>query len=116
MPDVVIQVSRTCKIQQIEDFPKKCKRSRPGAMHLRPGATLVVTRDELKHLKAKHERAFMVVGETKDPPAEETKPAPDGPKPDGDGKGDSKGGDGDKPDVPETQAAKPAKGKGSAKK
>jgi hypothetical protein len=107
MSDVVIQCSRTCKIQQVEDFPEKAKRSRKGALHLRPGATLVVTRDELKHLEASTKRAFMVVGKAKGPPAEEAKKptvatvVDDG----GKGKGAGGGGEGNKP-----PAAKPAKG------
>lgn len=112
MSDVVIQVSRVCKIQQIEDFPEKCARSRKGSLHMKPGATLTVTRDELKHLKAKYERTFMVVGEVKAPPAEEAeKPAADGDK---GGSGDSTGDADDKPDA--KPADKPAKGGGKGSK
>lgn len=35
----------------------KLERSHPGAMHLRPGSTKTVTKDELEHLE-KHEKAI----------------------------------------------------------
>lgn len=31
---------------QVENFPKKCKRSAAGAIHLKPGATKILTENE----------------------------------------------------------------------
>jgi len=43
---------------QIDDFGPKAKRSRKGALHIRPSSTLVLTDDELAFLKKEHKDVF----------------------------------------------------------
>jgi hypothetical protein len=50
----LVQVPIGVSACQVDDFPKDCKRSRKGALYIRPRSTLVLTPDELDHLKAKH--------------------------------------------------------------
>lgn len=50
----LVQVPIGVTACQVDDFPKDCKRSRKGALYIRPRSTLVLTPDELDHLKAKH--------------------------------------------------------------
>ena len=50
----LVQVPIGVAARQIDDFPEGCKRSRKGALYVRPRSTMVLTSDELDHLKAKH--------------------------------------------------------------
>lgn len=36
----------------LDGFPEDCERSKAGALHMRPGRTLLLTDDEYGHLKA----------------------------------------------------------------
>lgn len=68
----VIQFAKTEAVRQIEDFPKDCKRSHDGAMHVRPGSTKVVTEGELDHLrKSKVKVAVLAPGAAEDKKAED---------------------------------------------
>jgi hypothetical protein len=67
----------------------------PGALHLRPGSTLIVTEDELEHLKAE-KIALREVGKHKPKPVPKEKAKGDD-KPKGKGDDKPKGGGGDKP-------------------
>jgi hypothetical protein len=59
MPTIIF--SPTAQLQQVDDFPKDCERSVTGAIHIRPGSTVVVTDGEAAHLKTKG-IVFSVVG------------------------------------------------------
>lgn len=39
---------------QIDDFPDGCKRSREGALYVRPASTMDVTDDEYDHMQKAH--------------------------------------------------------------
>lgn len=62
----VIQFRTNAVLEQVEDFPKDCKRTEEGAFHVRPGATRVVTSAELAHLKKRGCR--LIVIRESDPP------------------------------------------------
>jgi len=62
----------------VEGFPKDCKRSCKGALHVKPGRQMTVTGDELKHLRecklCSHMTSKLrVLGEKRDPKKEEKK-------------------------------------------
>lgn len=46
-----IRFGHNALVQQVEGFPKDCKRSCEGALHVRPEATKKVTEAELKRLQ-----------------------------------------------------------------
>lgn len=75
MPTIIF--SSTAQLQQVEDFPSSCKRSVDGALHVRPGATCVVTDQEALHLNSKGIK-FSVSGRAKPVPLSKaaTDPAP----------------------------------------
>lgn len=72
--------SPIAQVVQIDDFPEDIKRTIKGALHVKPGATRVVTEEEAAHLKARGIH-FTVIGQPTKPskpaPAEES-PAPAG--------------------------------------
>lgn len=81
----LIQYAATAPLCQIEGFPAKegedgkppaFKRSADGALHLRPGATVSVTADELDFIRKERKdvaRNIRILAD--DPPEEAAKPA-----------------------------------------
>lgn len=74
----VIQFARTAQPSQVEDFPKDCDRSHPGALHVRPGATKTVTKAELEHLQTR--KIPLHVVRAVDPAPKEPETAPEAPQ------------------------------------
>lgn len=81
----VLQVPSRVGPLQVDDFPEGCKRERKGALHIRPSSTLVVSEDELAHLKKEHPELaarLQDITPTAPPPQPETPtvvPVPDPP-------------------------------------
>lgn len=75
MPNIII--SPTAQLQQIDDFPESAQRTVEGALHIRPGATYVVSDGEAAHLASKGIK-FSVSGKPKAVPIGKatTDPAP----------------------------------------
>lgn len=64
---------------QVDDFPAGAARSVKGALHLRPGTTINVTKDEFEHLQSK-KVAIRLINKVDDKPpvkAEEVAPSND---------------------------------------
>lgn len=119
-----VQFVVTALACQVEDFPetvaveggepRKFERSCEGALHVRPGASVEITADELAHLREKHEKLYNAcrvlateaqleasrAAPTEPPPATESDP-PSG--------GEGEGGGGETPS--ETPDAKKKSGK-----
>jgi hypothetical protein len=62
MPNIII--SPTAQLQQVDDFPDTVERTVEGAMHIRPGATYVLSDGEASHLASKGIK-FSVSGKPK---------------------------------------------------
>lgn len=78
MPTIIF--SPSAQLSQVEGFPPDCERTVKGALHVRPGATCIVSDGEAAHLKASGVD-FTVAGESKPkalPAAKKASPTPKG--------------------------------------
>jgi hypothetical protein len=75
MPTIII--SPTAQLQQLDDFPDTVERTIEGSLHIRPGATYVLSDGEAAHLTSRGIK-YSVVGKAKPAPLSEapTDPAP----------------------------------------
>lgn len=69
MPTIIF--SPSAQLSTVDGFPKECERTVKGALHIRPGATCIVTDGELAHLKTLGV-AFVVTGARKSTQAPQT--------------------------------------------
>ena len=67
MSEVLIRVPSKVGTLQVEGFPEDCKRSKKGAIHIRPG-TMQVTEDELAHIQTILGPAIQVLDSGKSKP------------------------------------------------